>query len=63
MIVRMVMVMMLVMVVVKMMRKIMIVKELPSPCYNCLKGEGPFHIEDRLDGHSHFDPPYRYAKR
>ena len=59
MIVRMVMVMMLVMVVVKM----MIVKQIPSPCYNCLKGEGPFHIEDRLDGHSHFDPPYRYAKR
>ena len=47
------------MVVVKM----MIVKQIPSPCYNCLKGEGPFHIEDRLDGHSHFDPPYRYAKR
>ena len=59
MIVRMVMVMMLVVVVVKM----MIVKQITSPCYNCLKGEGPFHIEDRLDGHSHFDPPYRYAKR
>ena len=47
------------MVVVKM----MIVKQITSPCYNCLKGEGPFHIEDRLDGHSHFDPPYRYAIR
>ena len=23
-------------------------------------GEGPFHIEDRLEGHSHLDAPYRY---
>ena len=24
-------------------------------------GEGPFHIEDRLEGHSHLEAPYRYV--
>ena len=24
-----------------------------------ISGEGPFHIEDRLEGHSHLDAPYR----